>query len=100
MAATTPARADARPRAAARFTETRNATRTSEFMAYLATALGVLIAGAVISGDTDHFRADEVWLFITVLTSGYMISRGLAKSGSHEPYGADERTGRFEREGG
>lgn len=31
-----------------------------------------------------------VWLYATLLTIGYMISRGLAKSGSRDPYGADD----------
>ncbi len=37
----------------------------------------------------DVFPAHQVWLYATVLTVGYMISRGLAKAGSREPY--DER---------
>jgi len=28
---------------------------------------------------------------VTLLTVGYMVSRGLAKSGSRDPYDADER---------
>ncbi len=31
-------------------------------------------------------RLGQVWLYATVLTIGYMISRGLAKAGSSEPY--------------
>jgi hypothetical protein len=31
-----------------------------------------------------------VWLYATILTVGYMISRGLAKSGSREPYDAED----------
>ncbi|MFF0000186.1 hypothetical protein [Streptomyces avermitilis] len=37
-------------------------------------------------GHADYFRADSAWLYIVVLTVGYMISRGLAKSGSRESY--------------
>jgi hypothetical protein len=33
----------------------------------------------------------EVWLYATILTVGYMVSRGLAKSGSREPYDQDTR---------
>jgi hypothetical protein len=29
-----------------------------------------------------------VWLYVTLLTIGYMISRGLAKAGSRDPYWA------------
>ncbi|MET7680800.1 hypothetical protein [Streptomyces sp. NPDC005423] len=36
-------------------------------------------------GHADHFRADKARLYIVILTVGYMISRGLAKSGSREP---------------
>jgi hypothetical protein len=73
-------------------TETRRGWETTEFWAYLAVALGVLIASAVIAGDDgddDFFHADEAWLLIVVLTIGYMLSRGLAKSGARERYWDD-----------
>jgi hypothetical protein len=47
----------------------------------------VLIASNVV-GDranndgSDIFAADKAWWYITLLTIGYLISRGLAKSGS------------------
>jgi hypothetical protein len=63
-----------------RATETRAAYRTTEFLAYLAVVAAVVIAGAV----ADGFGARDVWLFVTILTVGYMVSRGLAKSGSYE----------------
>ena len=37
-------------------------------------------------GGDDFFQADKAWLYITILTFGYMVSRGLAKAGSREPY--------------
>jgi hypothetical protein len=51
----------------------------------------ILIAGSVIKekDNVDAFRADKVWLYIPILTVGYMIARGLAKSGSREPYWQD-----------
>ena len=69
-------------------TETKAAFKTTEFYAYIVTFALILIAGAQISekNNVDAFRADKVWLFITILTVGYMISRGLAKSGSRQPY--------------
>ena len=72
-------------------TETKAAFKATEFYAYLVTFALILIAGAQISekNNVDAFRADKVWLFITILTVGYMISRGLAKSGSSEPYWKD-----------
>jgi hypothetical protein len=71
-----------------RTTETKAAYRTTEFYAYIVAVLAVLIAADNIGGSLarDYFRADEAWLYITILTVGYMISRGLAKAGSREPY--------------
>jgi hypothetical protein len=34
----------------------------------------------------QSFGADPAWRYVTYLTVGYMISRGLAKAGSREPY--------------
>lgn len=75
-------------------TETKAAFKTTEFYAYLAAVVGVLIAGNTIEGKdggADYFAGDKVWLYVTLLTIGYMISRGLAKAGSREPYDADNR---------
>ncbi|MGI5484837.1 hypothetical protein [Streptomyces lavendofoliae] len=63
--------------------------KTTEFFAYLASVVAVLIASMVVGtedGHADYFRADKAWLYVVILTVGYMISRGLAKSGSREPY--------------
>jgi hypothetical protein len=39
-----------------------------------------VIAGAVVdSSDAGGYGAKRVWLYATILTVGYMISRGLAK---------------------
>ena len=65
-----------------RSTETKASTKTSEFFVYLAAAAAVLIASLVVDG----FNATEGWMFFTFLSIGYMVSRGLAKSGSREPY--------------
>jgi hypothetical protein len=70
-------------------TETKNATKTTEFYAYVATTVGVLLAGLLTKagdGQDDRLAANETWLIVGILTVGYMISRGLAKSGSREPY--------------
>ncbi len=63
-------------------TETKASTKTSEFFVYVIAAAAVLIASLVVDG----FNATEGWMFFTFLSIGYMISRGLAKSGSREPY--------------
>jgi hypothetical protein len=68
-----------------RSTETKASTKTSEFFVYLVAAAAILIASLVVDG----FNATEGWMFFTYLSIGYMISRGLAKAGSREPYRAD-----------
>jgi hypothetical protein len=73
-------------------TETKAAFKTTEFFSYLAVLAGILIAGAVVdSSDAGGYGARQVWLYATILTVGYMVSRGLAKSGSRDPYDADDR---------
>ena len=70
-------------------TETKVSYKTTEFIAYLVVLVGILIAGNSIEGKdggADYFAGDKVWLYATILTVGYMVSRGLAKSGSREPY--------------
>lgn len=77
-----------RPRSASRrlTTETKDAFLTTEFWAYVVVLVGLLIAGLIV--DESFFNAQEVWLYATILTVGYMISRGLAKAGNAEPYWA------------
>jgi hypothetical protein len=70
-------------------TETKASFKTTEFLAYVVAVVAVLIASAAVGsedGHADYFRADKAWLYVVVLTVGYLISRGLAKSGSREPY--------------
>jgi hypothetical protein len=77
-------------------TETKAAFKTTEFFAYLTVLAGIFIAGAVTSGGVngagvhrvDVFPAHQVWLYAAILTVGYMVSRGLAKAGSKQPYDA------------
>ena len=72
-------------------TETKAAFKTTEFFAFVVVLAGILIAGGVVdSSDTGGYGARQVWLYATILTVGYMVSRGLAKSGSRDPYDADE----------
>jgi len=68
-------------------TETKASPKTTEFFAYLAAVVGVLVASAVV--DTQDFGAQEAWFYVTLLTIGYMVSRGLAKSGSRDFYDDD-----------
>jgi len=77
------------PRTRRLSTETKAAFKTTEFFSYIAVLVGVLIAGAVVdSSDAGGYGARQVWLYATILTVGYMVSRGLAKSGSREGYDA------------
>jgi len=66
--------------------ETKPSFKTTELVAYVVVALGILIASAVVdqTEDGQGFGADKAWLYVTILTVGYMVSRGLAKSGSYQ----------------
>ena len=68
-------------------TETKSSYKTTELIAYVAAVLGVLIAAAVT--DTSDFGTQEAWFYVTLLTVGYLVSRGLAKSGSRDYYDDD-----------
>ena len=73
-------------------TETKAAFKTTEFFAFIAVLIGVLLAAAVIDeSDVGGFGARQAWLYATILTVGSMVSRGLAKSGSRDPYDSDDR---------
>ena len=70
-------------------TETKQAFKTTEFWVYVVAVLAVVIAGTVDDAEGSAFGADKVWLYVTLLTIGYMIARGLAKAGSRDPYWDD-----------
>ena len=65
-----------------RGTETKPSFKTTELIVYALAVLGVLIASAIVD---NSFGADPAWRYVTYLTVGYMISRGLAKAGSRNP---------------
>ena len=70
-----------------RTTETKAAFKTTELVAYIVASAMVLIAALILDeSDAGGFGAKQAWLYFTILTVGYMISRGLAKSGSRDPY--------------
>ena len=66
--------------------DTKPSWKTSELAIYLLAVIGVLLASQLVgeSGGSngDVFTADKAWWFITLLTIGYLVSRGLAKAGS------------------
>jgi len=73
--------------------ETKHSTKTTEFYAMLAIIAGILIASWIIgqgdgngSDNVDAFPAVRAWLYVAIVGVGYMVSRGLAKAGSRDPY--------------
>jgi hypothetical protein len=72
-------------------TETKASFKTSELWLAVAAIVGILVAAATVDG-AEGFGANQAWLYVAIVVSAYAISRGLAKSGSYEPY-AVERDG-------
>ena len=71
-------------------TETKASTKTTEFFVFLAAVAAVVIAAFLVGQDEntgiDPFSALDALRYITFLSIGYMVARGLAKSGSRENY--------------
>jgi hypothetical protein len=59
--------------------ETKASFLTTEFWAFVAAVAGVLAA----TQQLDVMNAWDGWRLVTALAIGYMVSRGLAKAGSH-----------------
>lgn len=62
-------------------------TRTLEFAVYVAAVLATIITATVVGDDAsengvDVFNASQAMQYITFLTVGLMIARGLAKAGN------------------
>ena len=73
-------------------TETKSALKTTEMIAFVVAVFGVLIAAAIVDqSDAGGLGAKQAWLYVTILTVGYMVSRGLAKSGSRDFYDDSNR---------
>src|SRR3954449_9585239 len=74
--------------------ETKHASKTTEFYAMIAAIAGILIAAWWIGRDDDAaadlFKAERAWLYVTIVAAAYMVSRGLAKSGSYDRDGEDD----------
>jgi hypothetical protein len=80
-----------RPSLARRLTtETKQAFKTTEFWGMVGVIAAILVSAAVIkggdTGGTDEFIARQAWLYVAIVAGAYFIGRGLAKSGSHDPY--------------
>src|SRR5512143_3940836 len=70
---------------AGRGSETKAFYKTTEFIVFIVATIGVLLASYLVQatdGRGDYFQADQAWLYVVILSVGYMVSRGLAKSGS------------------
>ena len=74
-------------------TETKQALKTTEFWAMVGVIVAILVSAAAIkggdTGGTDEFIARNAWLYVSIVAGAYIVSRGLAKSGSSEPYTED-----------
>jgi hypothetical protein len=71
-------------------TETKGAFKTTELIVYVVSVIGVLVASAVTDNNSDGqgFGAHQAWFLVTLLTIGYVVSRGLAKSGGRKNHDA------------
>lgn len=71
-------------------TETKQAFKTTEFWGMVGIIVAILVSAAVIKGGdtngTDEFIARQAWLYVAIVAGAYFIGRGLAKSGSSDPY--------------
>jgi hypothetical protein len=72
--------------------ETKASPKTTEFYAMIAVIAGILIACWWIGRNdgVDAFKAERAWLYVSIVASAYMVSRGLAKSGSHDFHGDND----------
>lgn len=64
--------------------ETKPSFLTTELYAYLAAVIAIVATSFYYSednGQPDEFTADQALRYITWLTIGYMVARGLAKAG-------------------
>ena len=65
--------------------ETKHALKTTEFVAMVGVIAAILIATAV----SDSLNDVRAWTLVAAVAIGYMVSRGLAKSGAKYAGGED-----------
>ena len=65
--------------------ETKHAFKTTEFFAMVGIIGAILIASAV----SDSFGDRRAWTLVAAVAIGYIVSRGLAKSGTKYVGGED-----------
>jgi hypothetical protein len=68
------------------FTETKAGFKTTELMLAIAAIVAIIIATYVADADLG---ANEGWRYASWVAAAYIVSRGLAKAGTREPYGGD-----------
>lgn len=68
-----------------RLSETKPSFMSTEFYVMLLAAAGTIIAGATNNNWDDRW----VWQVVGAIAIGYMLSRGLAKSGSLDHHDRD-----------
>jgi hypothetical protein len=67
--------------------ETKPSFLTTEFYAMIGVIAAILVAAA----QADNFDAPRAWTLVAAVAIGYMVSRGLAKSGSAHRDRDDDR---------
>jgi hypothetical protein len=68
--------------------ETKEFFKTSEFIVWGLTVLGILIAAAAVTEGNGHdFAASRAWLYVAIVSAAYIVSRGVAKAGTRRGYG-------------
>ena len=78
-------------------TETKQSFLTTEFWIYAAAVAAVVIAAfwrGTTANGLNLNNPGQAWFFITLLTLGYLGSRGLAKAGSPKRSGEERKRGR------
>ena len=73
--------------------ETKWALLTTEFWAMVVLTVAILIAAAI----SDTFDDRRAWLLVTVVGTGYIVSRGIAKAGTGHQGGTAATRKRVER---
>ena len=69
------------------FTETKLGFKTSEFLMMLIFVIGVIVAA--YASNSDALSREDGWRFASFVAAAYIVSRGLAKLGTREPYDRD-----------
>jgi len=58
--------------------ETKAFYKTTEFIVFIVATVGVLLASFLVKAadrHADYFQADKAWLYVVILSVGYMLSR-------------------------